>query len=394
MVFLIVYAIMLKDRERGIMPLLYAMPNGRQQLFFKKFIITAVCSCGIVLLLFGENLLIGGYLYGLGNLTRPIQFVFGLYNCNLNVSIVEYLILFFLMKMFSYLLFAAVFSLICISAKNNLAIYSICVAFCGISFLLYHFISEVSVLNLLHFLNPVQLVQANEILGTYKNINLFEYPFSLKISALVLFAFVFIATVSTEMLVSAKSGNVQYRTISLRLFHRKGLRVHSRFFYICWRTLILQNGIVLVMAAAFAAGMMSASFTRPYSNDDIYYENFTTQYQGKITQETLDFISEKELNYAQVERQITELRMKENVNTYKIDQLSNQLNDRFALERMKERAAAIQNREKDGELFYDTGYERLFGADGNNEDMLIILMMTLFLVFLLSPFAASDKKTV
>lgn len=392
LVFLAVYAIMLKDSEYGLMPLLYAMPNGRQQLFLKKFIIAAIGACLIALLLFGENLIIGGCLYGLGDLNRPIQSVFGLYSCNLNVSVGEYLILFFLTKMVSYILFASVFSLICIFAKNNIAVYGISAAFCGISFLLYCFISEVSVLNLLHFLNPVQLTQVNEILGTYRNINLFEYPFSLKASSLVLFIFVFAASLGTAATVSAKSRNVQYRTISLRLFHRKKLKVHSRFFYVCWRTLILQKGIVLLFAAIFASGIMSASFARPYSNDDIYYENFTSQYQGKITQQTIDFISEKELHYAQVQQQIEELQRKENVNTYKINLLSSELTDRHALERFKARTEAIKSREKDGELFYDTGYERLFGIDSNNEDLLIILMMMLFLVFLLSPFAASDKK--
>lgn len=393
LIFLIVCAVMLKDRERGMMPLLYAMPNGRQQLFLKKFAVTAICTCGVAMLLFGENLLIGGYLYGLGDLSRPIQSVFGLYSCNLPVSVGEYLVLFFLMKMASYLLFAAVFSLVCISVKNNLMIYGVCGAFCGISFLLYHFISEVSVLSLFHFLNPVQITQVNEVLGTYKNINLFGFPFSLKASVLVLFAFILILAVSMAMLISAKSRNVQYRTISLRLFHQKSLRVHSRFFYVCYRTLVLQRGIVLVFAAVFAAGIMSASFSRPYSNDDIYYENFTTQYQGEITQETLDFIADKEAYYEQIEQRIAKLQMQENINTYKVNQLSNELNDRYALERMKERIIAIQGSEKDGQLFYDTGYERLFGIDGNNEDMLMILMMMLFLVFLLSPFAASDKKT-
>lgn len=393
LVFLIVCAVMLKDRERGIMPLLYAMPNGRQQLFLKKFAVTAVCTCGVAMLLFGENLLIGEYLYGLGDLSRPIQSVFGLYSCNLPVSVGEYLVLFFLMKMASYLLFASVFSLFCMSVKNNLMIYVVCGAFCGISFLLYHFIPEVSVLSLFHFMNPVQLTQVNEILGTYKNINLFGFPFSFKISAFVLFVLVLILAVSVAMLISAKSRNVQYRTISLRLFNRKSLRVHSRFFYVCYRTLVLQKGIILVLAAVFTAGIMSASFSRPYNNDDIYYENFTTQYQGEITQKTLDFISEKESYYVQIEQQIAELQMQENVNTYKINHLSNELNDKPALERIKERIIAIQDSEKDGQLFYDTGYERLFGIDGNNEDMLMILMMMLFLVFLLSPFAASDKKT-
>lgn len=393
LVFLVVCAVMLKDRERGIMPLLYAMPNGRQQLFLHKLAVAAVCTCAIVLLLFGENLCIGGYLYGLGDLSRPIQSVFGFYQCNLPISVGTYLILFFLLKIASYLLFTAVFSLICILAKNNLMIYGISGVFCGGSFLLYYCISGVSALNLLHFLNPVMLTQVSEIYSTYQNINLFGYPFSLKISALVFWAVVLIVSIGAAVWTMAKSRNIQYRTISLRLFHKKHIRVHCRFFYVCYRSLILQKGMILVLAAVFVTGMLFASFSRTYSNNDIYYENFTTQWEGEVTQDTLDFLTEKDAHYAEVEQQIEALQTAEHVNTFELNDLWSELNDRSAFERFRTRVEAIQGSEKDGELFYDTGYERLFGIDGNHEDMVMVLCMLLFLTLLLSPFAAQDRKT-
>jgi hypothetical protein len=48
------------------------------------------------------------------------------------------------------------------------------------------------------------------------------------------------------------------------------------------------------------SAIFSASFSRQYSNDDIYYENFTTELSGKVTDDTLNFIIEKEQQYDDV----------------------------------------------------------------------------------------------
>ncbi|MCI7804248.1 MAG: hypothetical protein MR503_04125 [Oscillospiraceae bacterium] len=142
----------------------------------------------------------------------------------------------------------------------------------------------------------------------------------------------------------------------------------------------------------FLQGMLYASFVRSYNNDDIYYENFTVQLQGKITQETLDFIADKEDYYAEIDQQISELESAGNINVYQLNQLYSELNDRNAFERLKTRIEAINAGDRNTEIFYDTGYERLFGIDGNDEDMIQVLLMMLTLTFLLSPFAASDRK--
>lgn len=393
LVLLVVCAVMLRDREQGVMPLLYSMPKGRHALILNKLAVIAVCTVIVAVLFFGENLLIGAKLYGLGDLSRPIQTVMGYYTCNLPVSVREYLLLFFGMKMLSYFLFAGVFSLICVCAKNNLMVYGISSAFCGISFLLYYFIPEYSVFGLLRFLSPVQFTQVSEIFGTYRNINLFGYPFSHKISALIMLGVVLIATVTLAVIVFAKAKNLQYRNVSLRLFKRKKQRTHGRFYYVCYRSLVLQKGIALVLITIFAAGMLHASFGRSYNNDDIYYENFTVALQGEITQETYDFLADKEKHYAEIEQQIAELETQENFNVYKLNQLYSEMSDRTAFERLKARIEAVSAGGSDSKIFYDTGYERLFGIDGSNEDMIQILLMLLFLTLLLSPFAAYDRKT-
>ena len=80
-------------------------------------------------------------------------------------------------------------------------------------------------------------------------------------------------------------------------------------------------------------------------------------------------------------------------NTYQLNLLSDELNDRVAFERLKLRVKSIQENECNGKIFYDTGYERLFQYAGSNEKMFFILFMMIFSVLILSPIGAADKKT-
>mgnify|MGYP000046065260 CR=1 FL=1 len=77
LLFFCVCRIFLRDREQGILPLLYATPNGRLRLMSCKLGIAVLCAIGLVLLFYGEIALISCNLYGLGDLSRPIQCIYG-----------------------------------------------------------------------------------------------------------------------------------------------------------------------------------------------------------------------------------------------------------------------------------------------------------------------------
>ncbi|MBP0987685.1 MAG: hypothetical protein J6S92_05345, partial [Oscillospiraceae bacterium] len=104
------------------------------------------------------------------------------------------------------------------------------------SFLLYRFVSPLSNWSLFHYLNPVQLVKVNEIIGTYKNINLFGYPFSLKITAIIAAGIFLTASVCIAAGCFISRRNQQYRNVSLRIFKRSKHRVHGQMYYVIYRS--------------------------------------------------------------------------------------------------------------------------------------------------------------
>ena len=393
LLFLTVSTVMLKDREQGMMPLLYAMPNGRGALLFSKLLLIVFCTVGTALLLYGENLLIGAKMYGLGDMSRPIQCIGSFYECNLPVSVGAYLMLFTAMKIAAFLVFSMAFAAICAAARNNLTVYAVSGGFCGISFMLYRFISPLSNWSLFHYLNPVQLVKVNDIIGTYKNINLFGYPFSLKITAIIAAGIFLAVSISIAAGCFISRRNQQYRNVSLRILKRRKHRVHGQMYYVIYRSLVLQKGIVPVLAVIFAAAVFSSGFTRYYTSTDIYYEKFTTEQAGVLTDDTFEFIMAKQVDYYKLEKQMQKLQASEHPDTMQLAEISEKMNDRAAFEQFRTRYSAIRKSDADGEMFYDTGYARMFGLDGNNDDLKMNLCILIFLSLLLSPFASQDKKT-
>lgn len=278
------------------MPLLYATPNGRLRLMSCKLGIAVLCAIGLILLFYGEIALISCNLYGLGDLSRPIQCIYGYETCNLPVSVGTYISIYLLFKMAAYAVFAVLFGFFCTIAKNNLMVYGASIGIVGISYLLYAKISVLSPISLLHFWNPIQFLQGKEILGTYTNVNCFGYPISLKISACVVIGLWLFLFMGGSLAVFAHAGNLQYRSFSFRHKLHIRFRVHQKFWYTCYRILILQKGLLVVFLLLFLSVGLAKTYTRTYSNEDIYYENFCNEYAGVVTEKPNNFSRKSELS--------------------------------------------------------------------------------------------------
>jgi hypothetical protein len=390
LLFICICRIFLHDREQGILPLIYATPNGRSRLILTKTACAILCSAFLVLIFFVELFLIENNLYGFGDFSRPIQSVFGYYTCNLAVSVGEYMGLYILIKVLAYSVFAVIFSFICTISKNNLAVYGISAGICGVFYLLYSKISVLSSLSLLHYWNPVQLLYAKEILGTYTNVNLIGYPVSLKFSSVLLAFVLMIVIIFFTCIVFSKTRNLQYKNISfINKFHFKP-RIHSVFYYTCKRYLILQKGIVVLLLTLIVSLGFSQTVKRFYDNDEIYYENFCTEYAGEINENTKQFIAEKLQFYKETEEEIAVLESTDNPSYFKLNTLYANLNDKNAFEKFKSRIDSIP---ENATIFYDTGYKRYFGADNNKDNIILLLFIMISLVLILSPIPSQDNKT-
>lgn len=126
--FIVLFAVislMISDREQGLSGLLFPLKRGRGYLLLTKMGVLSVTVFATILLMYGENLIIGSQIYGLGDLSRPVQSLGGFIGCNLKISVLGYLILYIAFKFAAVFTIGAVLSLIAVNTKNTVSFYGI-----------------------------------------------------------------------------------------------------------------------------------------------------------------------------------------------------------------------------------------------------------------------------
>ena len=386
-----VLSIMLYDREQGMSGLLFSMRRGRGYLIMTKLGALAVTLFGAVVLLYAENLLLGAYLYGLGDLSRPIQSLSGFIGCNLKINVWQYLILHVLFKFIAVFCIGAVLSLIAVNTKNTVSFYGITAAVLITEGGLYVLIHPLSIYSIFRYINLVAFTKVNDIFCNYKNINFFEYPVPLiPTSTAALFLITGVCGFLSAYLYARKR-NLEFKRIGFRLSLGKGKAVHSQMWYTLYKSLILQKGTLVIAVFLAVSVFMSQSFVKKYDQQDVYYEYYTDKAEGAVTADTITFFEDEKARFADLQAQLDELNEKEPQNYTAQNELSKQLAPKMGFDPAYERLQQIKN--FDGAyMFYDTGYKRAFGKAGYDDDMKYALAAVLLLVFLVSPLIANDNK--
>ena len=386
-----VLSIMLYDREQGMSGLLFSMRRGRGYLIMTKLAALAITLFGAVVLLYAENLMLGACLYGLGNLSRPIQSLSGFIACNLKINVWQYLILYVLFKFIAVFCIGAVLSLIAVNTKNTVSFYGISAAVLIVEGVLYVLIHPLSIYSIFRYINLVAFTKVNEIFCNYKNINFFEYPVPLiPTSSAALFIITAVCGFLSAYLYARKR-NLEFKRIGFRLSLSKGGKVHSQMWYTFYKSLILQKGALVIAVFLAVSGFMSQSFIKQYDQQDVYYEYYTEKMEGKVTAETAAFFEDEKARFADLQTQLDELSEKEPQNYTAQNELSKQLAPKMGFDPAYERLQQIGN-VKGAYMFYDTGYKRALGVNGYDDDMKYALAAVFLLIFLVSPLIANDNK--
>lgn len=247
--FILLFAVltlMTSDREQGMSALLFPLKRGRGYLLFSKLATLAVTIFLLVLLVYSENLVISSVVYGLGDISRPIQSLNGFIGCNLKISVAEYLVLFAVFKFSAFFSIGAVLSLIAIMTKNTISFYGISAFVISTEGLLYSLIHPLSIYSIFKYINLISFTKVNNIFCNYKNINFWEYPIPLIPTSLAAVILIVIISSVLSVYFYVKKRNLEFRKISLKLNLLKRNKVHSALYYTFNKSLFQQKGIFII----------------------------------------------------------------------------------------------------------------------------------------------------
>lgn len=388
-----VLSIMISDREQGMSGLLFALQRGRSYLLLMKIAALAITVFGAVLLIYGENLIISSYLYGLGDLSRPVQSLSGFIGCNLKISVVGYLILYVLFKFIAIFTIGAVLSLIAVNTKNTVSFYGISAVILIAEGLTYAKIHPLSIYSIFRYINLISLTKVNEIFCNYKNINFWEYPVPLIPTSIGAVVVISAVCVGLSAFLYAKKRNLEFRRIGFKFKFGKGNKIHSKFYYTLYKSLVLQKGLIVILVFLAFSGFMNQSFIKKYDIVDVYYAYYTNNYGGEITQETIDFYGSEAIRFDELIEKRDELMQVEDYFSVssEINEINKELAPTLGFYPTYERLQQIKD--IDGaQLFYDTGYKRAFGIEGYDDDMKYALAAMVLCLFLISSLIANDNK--
>lgn len=378
-----------KDKEIGILNLLHSYRKGRGSLCINKLVVLLIFSVAANLIFMGANLAIGGFTYGLGDLTRPIQSVNGFFECSFNLSLWQYLLITFIFKSLGGFLWGVLFAFICSFSGNNAQIYGISVIVAVGEVLLYTKISTLSNYGLLHDFNLVSFIKPDNIFSTYRNINLFNEPFNALIVIPVVWTVLLALLIFAVVRTFAGEKNREYKKISIGI-RKKTVKhkVHSKLYYAFHKSLALQKTGYLIAVWLVAVVIFHLSFTKPAGLVDFYYKDYTTDNSGAVTAQTDEVIRTDEEYFAGLHEEL----MSPDITMERMQKIQSEFYRESALVMFKSRCEAIRDSRYSTEIFYDSGYKRAFDVDGNAESKQMALLIMIFSALAVSPLISFDRS--
>lgn len=392
--FILLFAlllIMISDREQGMSALLFSLKRGRGYLLTAKIIALAITILVSVALICTENLIISAVLYGLGDLSRPIQSVSGFLGCNIRISVSVYLILYLLFKFLALFLIGMILTLIAVNTKNTVSFFGLTAVVLITEGMLYQKIEPLSIYSIFRYVNIISFTKVNDIFCTYKNINFWEYPVPLIPTVLMAIAVISAVCILLSIIIYIKKRNLEFRRLSSKLHLFKGQRVHSKVYYTFFKSLVFQKGIFVIIVFIFVYSLLNDSFIKKYDIIDVYYTYYADELEGDITQETLDYCESEDARFNEINACIAELQENSAGYSAEVDELQKKLAPSMGFYPMRDRITEIKD-QPNAQVFYDTGYKRAFGIGGYDDDMKYALVTMLMCIFLVSPLIANDNK--
>lgn len=299
---LLAYFFISMEREEGTLSFVRCTKNGGRELGVRKIGIILIGSLAGILLLYMENFLIIGNMYGFGNLNRPIQSVDGFIGSAWKINSGQYFLLFFCGKLFAAAVFVGVITWICLCGKNILRTSIALILLTGIEWALYTGISPNSWLSILRWCNLFSFIRTENFFQTYETVNLFSYPVSSVIVCSITGAILFLLCIVQSILCYEKVSRGEYaQKKEWKKLQRRKTRGHGAFFYEFRKVMWISGaGVVLFL---FCIGyFINVSGEKIYfTPDELYYKHYLQELEGPMTAEKRDFIQQEEERIKKIE---------------------------------------------------------------------------------------------
>ena len=384
--FLFIGSLITEEKQKGLFYITRSTKYGIGVSIASKLSALLVHCVAISAVLYLSNYLYFGFTTGWCDLTAKIQSLSPYMESALPINILEFMLLSVLTKALALFGVGAVLTAFCILSENMVLPYFVGLVFWIISWILYRFIPAASKLSTVKYINLFGALRAENLYGTYLNLNIGEFPLSRTFLTWIIIAIVAIAGIVSSYLFFQKGEKLQLKKTEKHFLFR--FRPHASLLrHEGYKILFSNHGLAILLLFCILIGYNTFHRTYSPTTQEQYYQNIMLQLEGTWTKEKAELIESEAVRYQEAFAEIE-----------KIDQMvaANELDQEVA-ETMKTKwnsitafYPAFQRVESqlklvqmNGSCFiYDTGYLYLFGVlDGNLMTDFLLLTLGIILAF-------------
>lgn len=294
LLILVLGTLYFQDRELQILPLVQSCPNGGKRLNRVRFQSGLVFFAFLYVVVRLVVLISAGVLFGFGDFTAPVQALNTMSNCNLAVSIGQFIVLEFLVKFGIYIVIYCAGAFVaakCVTQIQMFLVIGLIVVGNGALYLLF---LPRSSMEILHYLNLFAFTDTSGLLGNYYNLNVMGQVVNRGVLtaglAIVLsMAFLFLYLWFCRRLKERQMGREWKITIHLPYFSDLTLEEGRKL-------LVKGRGALILIVFGIALWNMASNEDFYLGTSDWVYEKLVEHSEGVVTAETESKVAEWRIN--------------------------------------------------------------------------------------------------
>ena len=388
-IVVLVLAIFISEKQDGQFSLLKTTVQGEATACLAKWLAMALFFLFLFLLYYGSRLLIVQQVIGMGRLERPIQSVAAYYKCSLPLSVGEFLCLFFSAKL------GALWTLLALMA----GVASVCpvvigtvlsgAVIIGTESVLYGQVNRYAWNGLCKELNLFAMVDTKHYFTECVYVNLNGVPISAGAASFFIGIFCSLLGLSLSLLFWKRTYGAVQRISVVKCFRAKG-RVHPSLLWQEVRSLLAYNHGMLLFLLLCGAMTLCNQGTAPGGEVERYYQGYSQTLSGLLSDEKREFLTQESQRILEAASQAEQYQaqyeagaLSEEALTFFLDLLEISDAQTMALEQATHQYETLERLQAAGvrvQYVYETGWSRLFGPEGQRQDQVNYLLLSIFLM--------------
>lgn len=379
-----VVVLIVKERESGITALIKPLRHGRAHLATAKSAAVLICVIFMGIIIYGSALVVGAARFGLGELSCPVQSLKGFIGGNLPISVGTAAAVIFAVKIAAAFLAALIFECLC-TAFCSVYAYIAAAVIAAVEVILYVTVDGNSWAAFFGKVNFAAFQTSAELFKNYLNINIFNEPCNI----------IFVTAISLAV------GIIGFFVLQNFLFSRIEIKDHKTrqiipslrfipkkpFSYEVYKQFVTHKGALIILLILGMQIYLAANYRIEFNADDMRYRAYCAQFSQMTERQAEKFAETEKRRFEELHKRALTADFNEQMKIY------DELNAESGFDRAYEQQcyiAALDNENK--AMFYQTGWRRLFAADGYAEDMRQTLFAALGICFAVSPLIAYDNR--